>query len=97
MKNTLVIFSGPTASGKTDLAIRWARVWQCPILSADSRQVFKSVNIGTAKPHAGLLQEIPHYFIDHVELDQSYSVGQYAAEAESVIRNLFQLHERIIL
>jgi tRNA dimethylallyltransferase len=97
MKNTLVVIDGPTASGKTNLAYQLALQWSCPVISADSRQVFKSVNIGTAKPAASMLQNVKHYFIDHKEIDEHYNVGDYEKEARQLINELFQTHATIVL
>ena len=97
MKNTLVVIDGPTASGKTDLAYQLALKWSCPIISADSRQVFKYVNIGTAKPSSSMLNAVKHYFIDHKEIDASYNVGEYEKEASQLIDQLFKDHCKLIL
>ncbi len=97
MKNTLVVIDGPTASGKTDIAFELAKRWSCPIVSADSRQIFKEVNIGTAKPSLTILSSVKHYFIDYLEIDATYNVGQYEHEANKLITELFQTHSKIIL
>lgn len=97
MGNCLVVIEGPTASGKTDLAFQLAQEWSCPILSADSRQVYKLVNTGTAKPSVSMLQTVKHYFIDHVNIDEDYNVGTYETEANDLIENLFQSHDKLIL
>ena len=97
MKNTLVVIDGPTASGKTTLDYQLALKWSCPVISADSRQVFKSVNIGTAKPPASMLDKVKHYFIDHKEIDARYNVGEYENEAKQLINDLFKQHSKLIL
>lgn len=96
-QNTLIVISGPTASGKTDLAVRLAGMWGCPVLSADSRQVFQKVNIGTAKPPLEILQKLPHFFIDHVEIDGSYNAGLFEKEASALLDDLFRKHEKVIV
>ncbi len=96
-QNTLVVISGPTASGKSDLALELAEIWGCPILSADSRQVFQKVNIGTAKPSEEMLQRAPHFFIDHMEIDSSYNAGMFEKEASALLDNLFQKEDKVIL
>ncbi len=93
----LIVISGPTASGKTDLAFALASKWNCPILSADSRQIYKDLDIGTAKPARYMLEAVDHHFIDHVGIDQSYSVGRYAEEVRERLDSLFAVHPRIIL
>jgi tRNA dimethylallyltransferase len=93
----LIVISGPTASGKTDLAFALASKWNCPILSADSRQIYKDLDIGTAKPARHMLEAVDHHFIDHVAIDQSYSAGRYEVEALERLARLFAEHPRIIL
>lgn len=96
-KNTLVVISGPTASGKSTLALNIAKNWSCPIISADSRQVYKKVDIGTAKPDRDELNSVKHYFIDHLEIKDTYTVGQYEKEVLEVLSQLFEKHDRLIL
>lgn len=96
-KNTLIVVSGPTASGKSSLAIKLAQMWSCPIISADSRQIFKKVDIGTAKPTVQELNIVKHFFIDHLEVDESYTVGQYEKEVLEVLTKLFMQFDRLIL
>jgi tRNA dimethylallyltransferase len=97
MKNTLYVIDGPTASGKTNLAYNLALKWNCPVISADSRQIFKGVNIGTAKPPKNYLKTVKHYFIDQLDIDASYNVGLYEKQANQLIDELFKSHERLIL
>ncbi|HRG69407.1 MAG TPA: tRNA (adenosine(37)-N6)-dimethylallyltransferase MiaA [Saprospiraceae bacterium] len=97
MKNTLLVIDGPTAGGKTDLAFQWACELACPILSADSRQIFCDVTIGTCKPSEYILKTVKHYFINHIQVDASYSVGQYEQEVNILLEELFKLHPVLIL
>lgn len=98
MKNgKLMVISGPTASGKTQLAYQLAQAWNCPILSADSRQIYKEVDIGTGKPPQYMLESVTHHFINHVPVDGSYSVGQFETETLLLINQLFENHKTIIL
>jgi len=97
MLPTLIVLSGPTASGKTSLAIRLAQHFQTAIVSADSRQFFREMNIGTAKPTAEELAQAPHYFIDSHSITEDYSVGQYEREALELLQTLFQTHDTVIL
>jgi len=90
MKARLLVIVGPTASGKTKLAIELATHFRTEILSADSRQVYKELNIGTAKPDKAERQGIPHHFIDHVSIHDSYNAGIYGREANEVLENLFK-------
>lgn len=86
----LVIIAGPTAVGKTSLSIELARHFETEILSADSRQIYKELNIGTAKPNENELAAVPHHMINHISIKNSYSVGQYERDALLVINQIFQ-------
>ncbi|MCB0617872.1 MAG: tRNA (adenosine(37)-N6)-dimethylallyltransferase MiaA, partial [Saprospiraceae bacterium] len=77
----LIVVGGPTASGKTALSIRLARHFQTSILSADSRQFYREMSIGTAKPGADELSQAPHLFIDSLRVTDDYSVGDFEREA----------------
>ena len=76
-KKPLIAVVGPTASGKTSLAIELAKKFNGEIISADSMQVYKEMNIGTAKPSMEERQGIAHYMMDVVSVCQEYTVGQY--------------------
>ena len=84
-KGGLVVLLGPTAVGKTELSIRLAKLLSCDIISADSRQIYKEIDIGTAKPTKEELQEVKHHFIDILPLDQYYSAAQYENDALALI------------
>lgn len=81
---------GPTASGKTVLAFRIARLCGAEIISADSRQIYRRMDIGTAKPPREMLEALRHHFIDEKEIGQSFSSGDFAAQARERIRILRQ-------
>ncbi len=93
----LIVIVGPTAIGKTALSIALAKTFECPILSADSRQFFKETNIGTAKPTIAEMLGIPHYFINSHSISEEYNVGKYEKEAIALLEKLFQTNEKIIL
>lgn len=93
----LIIISGPTAVGKTALSLQLAKQLQTSILSADSRQVYKELTIGTAKPTPEELSQAPHYFINHISIHQTFSAGQYEAEAIPLIEDLFQKRPVLLL
>lgn len=93
----MIVIAGPTAVGKTALSIELAKFFNCPIVSADSRQFFKEMSIGTAKPTKVEMQDIPHYFIDNVSIHDNYNVGQYEREAIICIEDLFKNNEYVIL
>ncbi|MEO6189065.1 MAG: tRNA (adenosine(37)-N6)-dimethylallyltransferase MiaA, partial [Saprospiraceae bacterium] len=88
---------GPTAVGKTEMSLRLAHQLSIPIISADSRQVFCEVNIGTAKPSIEQLNEVRHYFINHIPVDSSYNVGQYQHEVSDIIAQLFRVYDHILI
>ncbi|MGN0181801.1 MAG: tRNA (adenosine(37)-N6)-dimethylallyltransferase MiaA [Candidatus Ornithomonoglobus sp.] len=87
-KIPLVVVAGPTASGKTRLAIDIAKRFDGEIVSADSMQIYKYMNIGTAKPTAEERAECPHHLIDFVEPDAEFSVADYTALAHKVIADI---------
>jgi len=89
MNNTLVVLLGPTAVGKTELSIRLAKLLSCDIISADSRQIYQQIDIGTAKPTKEEQQEVQHHFIDILPLDQYYSAAQYETDALKLITTKF--------
>lgn len=93
----LIVIAGPTAIGKTALSIAIAKTYNCPIISADSRQFFKEMSIGTAKPSTDEMQGIPHYFINSHSISEDYNVGKYETEAITLLEKLFQTNEKIIL
>ncbi len=97
MKKNLIIIAGPTAVGKTALSIELAKFYNCPIISADSRQFYKEMSIGTAKPTKEEMQDVPHYFIDNISIHDTYNVGQFEREAIECIDTLFKEHEQLIL
>lgn len=88
MNNRVIAVVGATASGKTSYAIELARKINGEIISADSRLVYKGMDIGTAKPTIDEMQEIPHYMIDVVEPEYNYSVGLYVKEAKKHITDI---------
>lgn len=85
----LLVIAGPTAIGKTTLAIQLAQHYNCDILSADSRQFFREMNIGTAKPDAAELTAAPHHFIDSLSIDDNYSVGDFERDALKKLEDIF--------
>jgi len=85
MKNKIIVIVGPTASGKTNLSIELAEKLNSEIINADSRQVYKFMDIGTAKPTKEELQRVKHYFIDRVKPDEHYDAGMFGKEGRKVI------------
>lgn len=88
-KQAIAVILGPTGVGKTDLSILISKKIPVEIISADSRQIYKLLDIGTAKPSPQILNEIPHHFINYLDLDQYYSAGQFGKEARKKIMQIF--------
>lgn len=86
--NKVIVIAGPTASGKTDLAIKLAHEINGEIISADSMQIYRGMDIGTAKPTMEERQGIPHYLIDIVDPDEEYSVAHFQRDAKNCIREI---------
>lgn len=87
-KQKVVVIGGPTASGKTDLSIRLAKKINGEIVSADSMQIYKEMNIGTAKPDEDERQGIKHYMLDIINPDERYSVADYKRQAKIAIQEI---------
>lgn len=87
-QSPLLVLSGPTASGKTALALDLARRLPLEIVNADSVQVFRGMDIGSAKPTAAERGNVPHHLIDVADPDEEYSAGRFVAEAEEAIRGI---------
>ncbi|EKD35684.1 MAG: hypothetical protein ACD_75C01819G0006 [uncultured bacterium] len=84
----LLVVVGPTAIGKTDLSLRIARQYNCEIISVDSMQVYRHMDIGTAKASLRERNEIPHHLIDIIDPDQDYDAARFASDASQAIRNI---------
>ena len=93
----IIVIGGPTASGKTKAAIRLAQKLNCPILSADSRQFFREMNIGTAKPTQDELKQAQHFFIDNRSIEEDFSSGDFERDALILLEQLFKVHPKIVL
>ena len=96
-KHTLISVVGPTAIGKTRLAIELANYFNTEIISADSRQFYQEMTIGTAKPTPEELAAAPHHFIDFLPISQLYSAGDFEQDALTLLKQLFKKHPTIIL
>ena len=95
--NTLIVIVGPTAIGKTALAIELAKFYHTEIISADSRQFFKEMNIGTAKPSKDELAAAKHHFIDSHSVKTLFSTGDFELEALELMEKLFKKHAILIM
>ncbi len=96
-QKTLIVIVGPTAIGKTSLAIELAKHYQTEIVSADSRQFFKEMNIGTAKPSAEELAAAPHHFINSHSINQLFSTGDFEVQALALMEKLFAKHDVLVM
>lgn len=95
--HTLHIILGPTGVGKTDYALALARRVGSPVVSCDSRQVFREMRIGTARPTDAQLAEVPHYFIADRSVTEPFTAGQFELEALALLDRLFQDHETVVM
>ena len=93
----LVVILGPTGVGKTEKSLELAEQWGCPIVSADSRQIYRDLPIGTAAPSAEEQARVKHYFIGTKDLHETYNAGQYARDCKTLLAELFQKHERVLM
>lgn len=96
-QKTLIIIVGPTAIGKTALAIHLAHYFNTEIISADSRQFYKEMSIGTAKPNASELAQAKHHFINSHSICQNYNVGDFEKEALICLNKIFEKHQIAIM
>ncbi len=97
MKKKVISIGGPTATGKTSLAIKLARYFDTEIISADSRQFYKEMRIGTAVPTTEELAAAPHHFIQHKSIFENYTVGDFEKDFLQLTDKLFQKKDIIIL
>ena len=98
MRNRLIIILGPTAVGKTDYSIETALKYDSPIISCDSRQIYREMTIGTAVPSAEQLSAVQHYFIHSHSVEQLYTAGRYEIEALDLINRLFsEGHQTLVM
>jgi tRNA dimethylallyltransferase len=97
MSKTLIIIAGPTAAGKTALAIQIAKHFKTEIISADSRQFYREMNIGTAKPSKEELEVILHHLIDSHSILDSFSVGDFEKEVINLLEKLFKSLDQVVL
>lgn len=93
----LVAIAGPTGVGKTSLAIQLAKHYESKIISADSRQFYKEMSIGTAKPTKEELTEAEHFFINSLSIHDNYSIGDFEKDALKCLDELFKTHQLVFL
>ncbi len=93
----LIVITGPTAVGKTALCIRLAQIFRAPIVNADSRQVYREMQIGTARPDERELSQADFYFVGNLSIHDYYSAARYEADALRLIEMLHATHDNVIL
>ena len=96
-KNTLIVLVGPTASGKTDLAIKLAEKLGTEIVSADSRQFYREIPIGTAAPDKEQLAAVPHHFIGHLSVTDDYNVSRFEQDVLRLLEEKFRHYRQMIM
>lgn len=94
---TLVVLTGPTGVGKTELSLRLAEALGSPVLSCDSRQIFREMSIGTAAPTAEQLARVPHYFIATKSIHEPYSAAKFETEVLALLETLFEDHDAVLM
>lgn len=94
---TLIILLGPTGVGKTDLSLQIAKSFKTVIISADSRQIYRQIPIGTAAPSLKDRQKVTHYFVDELDLTEYYSASQFEQDVMTKLNDLFQTHDTVVL
>ncbi|MCL2681871.1 MAG: tRNA (adenosine(37)-N6)-dimethylallyltransferase MiaA [Bacteroidales bacterium] len=96
-KNKLIVIEGPTGVGKTAYAIDIAKALKTEIISADSRQFYKELNIGVARPSKEELAVVKHHFIAHIGIEDYYSVSKFETDVLALLENLFQKYESVVM
>ncbi len=97
LKPLLLVVCGPTASGKTALAVKLAKYFETSIISADSRQFYVEMNIGTAAPSLEEQDGVPHYFVKHLSVSQPYNASNFASDVLSFTKSFFKDHQMVIM
>jgi len=96
-QHNLIVIAGPTAVGKTSFAIELAAILKTEIISADSRQFYKEISIGTAKPSPEELALIPHHFINNLSISDYYNVSKFENEVLDLLNKLFLQHKNVVM
>ena len=96
-KPTLIVVAGPTAVGKTSMCIELAKHFNCSIISSDSRQFYRELNIGVAKPNDNELSEVKHHFIGQKSIENLYSAGEFEVDVINFLKHYFKSNDLIIM
>ena len=97
LKKTLIVIAGPTASGKTSYSIELAKALNTVILSADSRQFYKEMSIGTAAPTEEELSQVKHYFVHHISIEDKYDIADYERDTLHLLKELFKTYDQVVM
>lgn len=97
MVKTLLLLLGPTGVGKTELSLRVAERYKAPIVSCDSRQIYREIPIGTAAPTEEEQARVKHYFVGSRSLEDDYNAGEYERDAMALLETLFRTHELVVM
>ena len=97
MEKKIIVIQGPTASGKTALGVELAKYYDTVVVSSDSRQFYKEMSIGTAKPSKEEMSNIPHFFIDSHSINQELTAASYEKEALTKLTELFKEKDVVLL
>lgn len=97
MQKTLVVITGPTGVGKTELSLRLAERLGAPIINADSRQIYRELPIGTAAPTAAEQARVKHYFVGTHSLTEDYNAGAFERDAMALLDDLFKEHAHVLM
>ena len=97
IKKTLIIIAGPTAVGKTNLCVKIAKIFETEVISADSRQFYRELAIGTAKPSLEEMDGVKHHFVDSHSIQDYYSVGDFERDCLTVLEEIFKRKDIAIL
>lgn len=97
MEKTLIVITGPTGIGKTDIAIKIAQHLGTEIISADSRQIYRNIPIGTACPTTEELSKVKHHFVNILELDQYYSAAQFENDVMALLPQLWEKYDYVVM
>lgn len=96
-RSYLILVVGPTAVGKTDICLNLAKKFNTEIVSCDSRQFYREMKLGTAKPSSDELQQVPHHFINSLSIEEDYDVRKFEKEALALLEGLFKHHQLVIM
>ena len=93
----LIVILGPTGVGKTELSLEIAQHLECPIISSDSRQIYKGLSIGTDAPTEEQLQRVKHYFVSKLSIEEYFSASQFEDEAIELLSTLHKTHNAVVM